>query len=69
MIGIGSLITSPLLTYKTFGLYAGIGVAISVILSLTFLPSLLSVVKIQRDTKRKKTFSDTLFDKAMEKNY
>ncbi len=67
MIGIGSLITSPITHLKTFGLYAGIGVAISVILSLTFLPSLLSVVKIPKRYKKEKTFSDTLFDKAMEK--
>lgn len=67
IIGISSNITSSLQHLKTFALFGSIGVTISVLMALTFIPSLLSIKSIPKFSGKKKTFNDSIFDKAVDK--
>ncbi len=64
-----SLIGSNIIHIKTFGIFAGLGVIISVVLSITFLPSILVIIP-QRASKKKKItdFNNTLMDRAIKKS-
>ncbi len=66
IISFASLIPSPIVHLRTFGIFAGIGVLITVLLSLTFIPALLCLTKIPKYSKDK-TFNDTLFDRVFDK--
>lgn len=66
IIGLSSLATSNIVHLKTFGIFAGIGVAISVLQSITLMPALLSVIRTPKKIKSKK-FNDELIDKAIKK--
>ncbi len=66
MISLSSLVTSSITHLRTFGIFAGIGVGISIILSITLLPSMISLIKIPK-YKKSKSFDSTWFDRGIEK--
>jgi predicted RND superfamily exporter protein len=63
LIGFGSLATSPIIPLKHFSLFSCIGVATALIVTMTFIPSLLLVRKhaLNAKTTAKKSKLDNLF--------
>ncbi len=66
IISFASLIPSSIVHLQTFGIFAGVGVLITVLLSLTFIPAVLCLIRVPKYTKEK-TFNDTLFDRIFDK--
>ncbi len=68
-VSLVSLIGSNIIHIKTFGIFAGIGVILSVVLSITFIPAIL-VIAPQKAVGKKKSlanFNNTFMDKAIRK--
>lgn len=63
-IGITSFITSDIVHFRNYGIFAGIGVLMAVILSFTFGPALLRVLNVSR-RKRHVNFNNKLSDKVL----
>jgi predicted RND superfamily exporter protein len=61
--GFLSLVTSPLGAIRAFGLYGGIGIASTMIVSLTFAPAVLQLLREPKPTGRKQRV--TAFDRLL----
>ncbi|MFW5799826.1 MAG: efflux RND transporter permease subunit, partial [Spirochaetota bacterium] len=66
VVGIFSLTTSSIVHLRTFGIFASIGVCCAVILSLIFIPALLSLVKLPKKEKAVK-FNTDISERIIEK--
>jgi len=58
-IGFGTLLTSDIVPMKRFGIYTAVGVMVAFAITITFLPSVLSLSKAKRVFKKK---SEQFFD-------
>jgi predicted RND superfamily exporter protein len=67
-ISLISLIGSNIIHIKTFGIFAGLGVIVSVILSITFIPAILTIVPHKRVRKKEKdaTFDNSIIDRFVQ---
>ncbi len=69
-VSLVSLVGNNIIHLKTFGIFAGIGVIISVVLSITFIPAIL-VILPQKSVKKKfigfTDFNNTFMDKLISK--
>lgn len=66
MIGLISNTSNRLVHLRTFGLFAGIGVLFSVIVAITYVPSLLALMKIPAQ-KRRHNFNERIFDRIIDR--
>jgi len=67
-VSLVSLITCNIIHIQTFGIFSGIGVLISVSLSLTFIPAVLSMLpKAKKELIKHKEFNNTFLDKVIRK--
>lgn len=67
MVGFLAFLSSNLSTLKDFGLFIAIGVAFAVVVSLTFLPAVLFVLKTKKVKLNHKGMEDDLLTGAMDK--
>ncbi len=66
MIGLLSNTTNKLVHLRTFGLFAGLGVLFSVIVAITYVPSLLALMKIPAQ-KPHRNFNNRIFDRIVDR--
>jgi len=67
-VSLVSLVSSNIIHIKTFGIFAGLGVMVSVMLSITFIPAVLVLVPTKPKKKKKATksdFNNTLIDRII----
>jgi uncharacterized protein len=67
-VSLVSLVGSNIIHIKTFGIFAGLGVIVSVLLSITFIPALLIIVPHKRIRKNKDdtSFENSIIDKFIQ---